>query len=109
MAVWRIDTLQHDNQSRAAVFQLVAGGLSLLQWFTRYFILQRQCESPLTKLGGSTAMIDAATAVMLAFSEPPLLVSSLGRFDPTARLLTAMLLTIVVKLPKMSVAPMAML
>ena len=96
VAVWRVDTLQHDGQARAAICQLVAGGMSLLQWFVRYFVLQRHCESPLTKLGGSTAIVDASTAVMLAFSEPPLLVSSLGRFDPTARLLTALLLTIVV-------------
>ena len=95
VAVWRLETLADDNQSRAAVVQLVACGLSLAQWATRYFILQRQCETPLTKLGGSTALCDASSAVMLAFAQPPLLLSNVGRFDPTARLLTALLLTIV--------------
>tara|TARA_Y100000768_G_scaffold345444_1_gene292377 strand:+ start:9253 stop:11262 length:2010 start_codon:yes stop_codon:yes gene_type:complete len=95
VAIWRLETLHSDNQSRVAWVQLGACALSFLQWFTRYFLLQRQCETPLTKLGGSTALCDASTAVMLAFAEPPLLLSSIGRFDPTARLLTALLLTIV--------------
>jgi hypothetical protein len=95
VALWRIETLAHDGQMRVAVVQLVATGLSLLQWATRYYVLQWRCESPLTKLGGSTALCDATSAVMLAFAEPPLMVTSIGRFDPTARLLTALLLTIV--------------
>jgi hypothetical protein len=95
IAIWRIETLAHDGQSRVAVFQLVAAILSLLHWVARYFVLARECESPLTKLGGSTALCDAPAAVMLAFSEPPLLVTAIGRFDPTARLLTALLLTMV--------------
>lgn len=93
VATWRIFTLSIDNQLRAPVAQLAAGALSLLQWIIRYFVLQRECEAPLTKLGGSTALIDATCAVMLGFAEVPLLQSSLGRFDPTARLLTALLIT----------------
>jgi len=95
VASWRLETLSSDNQTRVAWAQLAVSILSFMQWFTRYFILKRQCETPLTKLGGSTALCDASIAVMLAFAEPPLLVSSVGRFDPTARLLTALLLTIV--------------
>jgi len=92
-AIWRIVTLTVDGQIRAPVAQLVAGVLSFLQWFLRYFVLDRKCEPPLTKLGGSTALVDATCAVMLGFAEPPLFVSSVSRFDPTARLLTALLIT----------------
>lgn len=93
VSIWRIDSLGPDNQLRAPVAQLVGAVLSLCQWIVRYFILERKCEAPLTKLGGSTALIDATSAVLLGFSQPPLLVSSEGRFDPTARLLTALLIT----------------
>lgn len=92
-SIWRTSTLLVDGQLRAPVAQLVAAGLSLLQWVVRYVVLQNKQEAPLTKLGGSTALIDATTAVMLGFAEPPLFVSSISRFDPTARLLTALLIT----------------
>lgn len=93
VSVWRIDSLGVDSQVRAPVVQLVASVLSFCQWVVRYFVLERRCEAPLTKLGGSTALIDATSAVLLGFAQPPLLVSSEGRFDPTARLLTALLIT----------------
>ena len=92
-AIWRTVSLSVDGQMRTPVAQLVASVLSLVQWFLRYFVLDRKCEAPLTKLGGSTALVDATTAVMLGFAEPPLFVSSISRFDPTARLLTALLIT----------------
>lgn len=92
LALWRVDGLTDDRQGRLVWIQVGASLMSLVQWATRYFILERQCESPLTKLGGSTALVDAPTAVMLAFAEPPLLVTGIGRFDPTARLLTGLLL-----------------
>ena len=93
VSIWRIVTLSVDGQLRAPIAQLVAGVLSFLLWFLRYFVLDRKCEPPLTKLGGSTALVDATCAVMLGFAEPPLFVSSVSRFDPTARLLTALLVT----------------
>jgi hypothetical protein len=92
-AIWRTITLSVDGQTRAPVAQIVASVLSLAQWALRYFVLDRGCEAPLTKLGGSTALVDATTAVMLGFSQAPLFVSSINRFDPTARLLTALLIT----------------
>ena len=93
VSIWRVISLAGDNQLRAPLVQTVASALSLCQWVIRYFVLERQCEAPLTKLGGSTALLDATSAVLLAFAQPPLLVSSAGRFDPTARLLTALLIT----------------
>ena len=93
VSIWRIASLWNDGLLRAPVAQLVASFLSCAQWVIRYWVLESRCEAPLTKLGGSTALIDATCAVMLGFAEPPLLVSSSGRFDPTARLLTALLIT----------------
>lgn len=96
VTVWRMGTtLVADGQSRVLVIQLFGSVVSMLLWLLRYFVLERKCETPLTKLGGSTALIDATTAVMLGFSEPPLFVSSIERFDPTARLLTALLISTV--------------
>ena len=94
-SVWRSELLAHDNQQRVATAEILACVLSLSMWFSRYFLVDSN-ESPLVLLGGSTALIDASSAVLLAFSEPPLLVSSMGRFDPTARLLTAILCSLVV-------------
>lgn len=93
VSVWRLFTLSEDGIWRAPVAQLVASGLSLLLWIMRYYVLDRHCETPLTKLGGSTALVDATSAVLLAFAQSPLFVSSAGRFDPTARLLTSMLIS----------------
>jgi hypothetical protein len=93
VSVWRLSGLWDDGQGRAAIAQIVAAGLSLGQLLVRYLMLKRECETPLTKLGGSTALVDATCAVMMGFAEPPLLVGAIGRFDPTARLLTAMLVS----------------
>lgn len=93
VSIWRVLTLAVDGQLRAPMAQLIASVLSLAQWYVRYRVLDRVCETPLTKLGGSTALVDATCAVMMGFAEPPLLVSAIGRFDPTARLLTALLVS----------------
>jgi len=96
IAQWRMMSLEPDDQMRVCMSEVIASILSLWHWFMRYFVLMRDEELALTKLGGSTAVVDASCAVMLAFSEPPLLVSSIGRFDPTARLLTALLISLTV-------------
>lgn len=96
VTIWRMSTtLLLDGQPRVLLVQLVASIVSFVLWLLRYFVLERACETPLTKLGGSTALIDATTAVMMGFAEPPLFVSSVERFDPTARLLTALLIATV--------------
>jgi hypothetical protein len=96
VTVWRmLTTLLLDDQLRVLVLQLIASVVSFALWFLRYFVLDRACETPLTKLGGTTALVDATTAVMMGFGEAPLFVSSVERFDPTARLLTALLISTV--------------
>jgi magnesium-transporting ATPase (P-type) len=55
-------------------------------------VVSRSCEGPLTRLGGSTALIDAPAAIFLAFCEAPMLRTNVGHFAPTARLLVGLLL-----------------
>jgi len=93
VAIWRFTSLVSDGQARTPVLQLVACVLSLMHWIVRNFVLEHECELPLTKLGGSTAIVDATSAVMMAYASPPLLVSAAGRFDSTARMLVALLIT----------------
>jgi hypothetical protein len=106
-----LDGLAHDNQERAAWIQFVGAGVSLASWVLRFWVIKSPdddaklkndkkyrpmaANSPLMLLGGSMATIDASTAVLMAFSEPPLLLSTVSRFDNTARLLTGLLVSLV--------------
>ena len=93
VSVWRLVSLTEDNQLRTPLIQLIACIISFVHWAVRNFVLKHECEVPLTKLGGSTAIIDATSAVMMAFASPPLLVSATGRFDSTARMLVALIVS----------------
>lgn len=92
--------LAMDNQMRVCNTEIMASVLSLVHWVLRYRILKydkmSNGEPPISKLGGSTAIMDSTSAVMIAFAEPPTLVVSLGKFDPTARMLVAILISIIV-------------
>lgn len=92
---WRYETMMEDGNVRLWVTQLVSVVFAFVHFWVRYLAFQGKVVSPLTRLGGSTALVDAPCSVMLGFCEAPLLVNSMGRFDPTARLLTSLLLTIV--------------
>lgn len=98
--------LQSDNQSRVCVIQIIASTLSFANWIVRYFGVSPNIVqilnskegkmSPLIRLGGSMAVVDATSAVLLALSDPPLLLSTIQRFDATARLLSGVLISLVV-------------
>lgn len=98
ITVYRLNyALLDDNQARVCVTELIASALSAIHWTIRYYGLERgNYELPISKLGGSTAIIDSSAAVMMAFAESPTLVVSTGRFDPTARLLVALLVATIV-------------
>ena len=105
VALWRLGTLYHDDQIRVCIFELVAAIVSLVNWIVRYWVIEPHLidligskadgKGPLTRLGGSMAIVDASSAVLLAFAEPPLLLSAVSRFDNTARLLTGLLISLV--------------
>ena len=102
VSAYRYNELVVDQFGRLPVVQLVAGALSLVHMAIRYGALQED-TSALLRLGGSTALVDAPAAVLIGFATPPLLTSASGQFDPTARMLTALLVTLV-SLPRCAFA-----
>lgn len=105
VSLWRLDTLYDDDQVRVCVFEIVASVFSLANWIVRYWIIDPNLpaliggksdgKGPLTRLGGSMAIADTSSAVLMAFSEPPMLLSAVSRFDNTARLLTGLVVSLV--------------
>ena len=91
-----------DGEGAVARGEAVAAAASLIHWtmlhWSRLVHLVHCSEVETVKdsrslLGGSSAVVDIACAVMLVFSETPLLDAG-DRFDDTARLLIALLLSI---------------
>jgi hypothetical protein len=94
----RYSILVNDGQSRAVSAEFVATAVSAVHWTVRYTMcgLHRdEEEPPVSKLGGSMAIIDSTVAVLVAFSEPPIL-SSTSLFDPIARMLVSLLISTIV-------------
>lgn len=111
---WRWDALVGDGQQRAATLEILAGGLSIAHWVLRWIsvgpsTLQSTLfpalfaapdeapadpDAPLSKLGGSSAILDATQAVLVLYAQTPLLISN-GGFDETARLLISVLVVLV--------------
>lgn len=105
VSLWRYETLQYDAQSRVCIVEMIAAVLSLVHWLARFWMIdpwlpelvngKSDGRGPLTRLGGSSAIIDASSSVLLAFSQAPMLLTAVPRFDPTARLLIGMLISMV--------------
>ena len=118
-----VNGLVADGQARVVATEALGSLLSAVHWVLRYVVLvgldnrgkrtaqrtgglvlksrlepteERLGDPPISKLGGSSAIVDSTAAVMLAFSETPMLVASAGKFDPTARLLVGILMSIIV-------------
>lgn len=99
VCLWRFDVLRRDGQARACFANIAAASLSLASWVARYLCIKPNIfdshvrsdpKAPLLRLGGSTAVLDATAAVLLAFAVPPLYSSAQLGFYATARLLTGM-------------------
>ena len=105
VSLWRWTSLRAEDQTRVCVSELVGAGVSLASWVIRFWIIEPNLISlidgkpdgrgPLTRLGGSMAIVDASCAVLLAFAEPPLHLSNVSRFDDTARLLSGLVISLV--------------
>ena len=96
MVLIRVGALSHDGQLRVCIAELVSCILSFIHFLLRYEgLLKDDEESPVSKLGGSTSVIDSTAAVMVAFSDPPLLAASTSSFDPIARMLVSLLISII--------------
>ena len=96
VVVGRSHQFSLDNQARVVATEVAATAVSGVHFTLRYAMLERDADEPaVLKLGGSSAVMDATAAVMLAFSETPTLSSAVDKFDPTARLLTSLVISIV--------------
>lgn len=102
--MWWRDVLHEDDQRRIVVFETVSTSLSLFHWTARFLLLRPNIfqmsktrnhhDDPLTRLGGSSAVVDGAMGVLVLYARTPLIVND-GGFDATARLLTGTLLALV--------------
>lgn len=93
----RLSSLSLDGQLRVCVGELIGACLSIVHYILRYgALVPDKDETPISKLGGSTAVIDSTAAVMIAFSQPPTMSISASSFDPTARMLVGLLISVIV-------------
>jgi hypothetical protein len=85
-----------DGVSHTLVFEVIGIVASALHSALRVGGLKLDLarESPLTKLAGPMSIADASSAVLLVFSDPPLLSTHDGRFAAVGRLLIAILISI---------------
>ena len=111
VALWRREALTADGFERLVWVQVVGAVASTVHCAARYgyaagWRWQRdqdedartqEARSALLLFGGSTAIADATSAVLLGFCEPPMLQTAADRFDPTARLLCGLLISLVAR------------
>jgi hypothetical protein len=94
--ILRFRMLSQDNNLRVCISEILGSTLSLIHWINRWFVLVKDNdEAPVSKLGGSTALIDSTSSVMLAFSESPMLAVFNKNFNPVARMLVSILISII--------------
>jgi hypothetical protein len=84
-----------DGQAVAVGYQILGLVCSALHFGLRYNqSLNKKREAPITTLGGPMSVIDVTSAVLMLFSEPPLLGSDGGRFAAIGRLLIGLLISL---------------
>jgi hypothetical protein len=92
--LWRSPSLLAEDVPLVIGGELLSGTLSILHWVLRHSAAARNADTAASSIfGGSAAVLDSSAAVLIAFAEPPVNAPSDGRFDPTARLLTALLIS----------------
>lgn len=84
-----------DGQAVTVGYQILGLACSGLHFGLRYNqSLNKKREAPITTLGGPMSVIDVTSAVLMLFSEPPLLGSDGGRFAAIGRLLIGLLISL---------------
>ena len=101
-------TLVADQLAFVVVFESIGIVASAGHFALRYGVLKWDLahEAPLTKLAGPMSICDVSAAVLLAFSEPPLLSNDEGRFPAVGRLLIGIMIAISVVTRCAFAAPM---
>ena len=91
------DTLVADSHGAVVGFQIVGIVASAAHGTLRYCMqINLKREAPITKLGGPMSVVDVTSAVLLLFSNSPLLTNDEGRFDAIGRMLISVLIAIAV-------------
>jgi len=91
------DTLVADSHGAVVAFQIVGIVASAAHGTLRYCMqINLKREAPITKLGGPMSVVDVTSAVLLLFSNSPLLTNDEGRFDAIGRMLISVLIAIAV-------------
>ena len=94
---YAIPMLVADSHSAVVGFQIVGTTASIAHLTLRYCLqMNLKREAPITKLGGPMSVVDVTSAVLLLFSNSPLLSIDEGRFDAIGRLLISVLISIAV-------------
>ena len=94
---YAIPTLVADSHAAVVGFQIAGIVASIVHLLLRYSLhINLKREAPISKLGGPMSVIDVTSAVLLLFSNSPLLSNDEGRFDAIGRLLISVLIAIAV-------------
>ena len=96
--VYAWSDLTSSEHGVAAVFEVVGVVASAVHFALRYPPVMKldlvNGAPPVAKLGGPMGSVDVTAAVLLSFSEPPLLSTDDGRFAAVGRLLIALLISV---------------
>jgi len=93
--IYDASSFVEDGQAVAVGYQILGLACSALHFGLRYNqSLNKKREAPITTLGGPMSVIDVTSAVLMLFSEPPLLGSDGGRFAAIGRLLIGLLISL---------------
>lgn len=90
-------TLVDDRQGAVIGFQALGIACSFVQFCLRYgLILRDEREAPITTLGGPMSVIDVTGAVLILFSDAPLLGTNVDNFSSIGRFLIGLLISLAV-------------
>ena len=87
--------LMDDNQDAVVAFQCLGIACSFLQFCLRYGLdLRKDRQAPITTMGGPMSVVDVTSAVLMLFSDAPLLGTNGGNFASIGRLLIGLLISL---------------
>lgn len=93
--VFAVPSLSADGQHVALRFQVLGLVCSFVHFFLRYCLdLNWKRDAPITTLGGPMSVIDVTSAVLMLFSDAPLLGSDGENFASIGRLLIGLLISL---------------
>jgi hypothetical protein len=93
--VFAFETLVADGQHVAARFQVLGLACSFVHFLLRYCLdVNRRRDAPIMTLGGPMSVIDVTSAVLMLFSDAPLLSNDGEKFAAIGRLLIGLLISL---------------